>query len=79
MKRPNVAKLQKQCADWNTAHPIGTPVVLHTDTRGDIQTKTRSLAEVLSGHSAVVWLEGVSGCYALDRVKVISNASAGCE
>lgn len=70
MKRPSLAKLQKQCDDWNAAHPVGTPVVLRTDTRGDIPTKTRSAAEVLSGHSAVVWLDGVSGCYALDRVKV---------
>lgn len=70
MGRPMVAKLQKQCDDFNARHPIGTAVTLHTDTKGDIATKTRSAAEVLSGHSAVVWLEGVSGCYALDRVTV---------
>ncbi len=28
----------------------------------------RSDAQVLSGHSAVIWLENVSGCYLLDRV-----------
>lgn len=70
MQRPNITKLQKQCDAFNAKHPVGTAVTLHTDTKGDIATKTRSEAQVLSGHSAVVWLEGVSGCYALDRVTV---------
>lgn len=70
MRKPNIAKLQKQCDDFNAKHAVGTPVTLHTDTKGDIATKTRSVAQVLSGHSAVVWLEGVSGCYALERVTV---------
>ena len=68
MKRPNLAKLQKQCDDWNTTNPVGTRVILKKDVGTEVHTKTRSKAEVLSGHSAVVWLEGVSGCYALDRV-----------
>jgi hypothetical protein len=72
MKRPALAKLQRQCDDWNLANPVGTRIALQTDTRGVIYTTTRSAAEVLSGHSAVVWLEGVSGCYALDRVKAQS-------
>ncbi len=29
---------------------------------------TRSDAQILSGHSAVIWLENVSGRYLLDRV-----------
>lgn len=32
-------------------------------------TKTRTDAQVLSGHSAVIWVEGIAGCYLLDRVR----------
>lgn len=73
MKRPNVAKLQKQCDDWNAAHPVGTPVQVTLDS-GDVRgTVTRSAAEVLSGHSSVIWLTGVRGCYLLDRVKALAH------
>lgn len=69
MKRPNIAKLQAQCDAWNAANPVGTRVVLRKDLGTEVNTRTRSVAEVLSGHSAVVWLEGVTGCYSLDRVR----------
>jgi hypothetical protein len=68
-KRPNLAKLQATCDAWNTKHPIGTPVILNKDGVGDVETTTRSAAEVLSGHSAVIWLDGVSGCYLLSHVR----------
>lgn len=76
MKRPNIAKLQKQCDDWNAAHPIGTAVELHKDGGEYFPTKTRSEAQVLSGHSAVIWVEGVSGCYLLSRVKPTQGKSS---
>lgn len=69
MKRPNLKKLQQQCDDWNAKHSVGTKVVLTKDSGERFPTKTRSEAQVLSGHSAVVWLEGVSGCYLLNRVE----------
>lgn len=64
----STAKLQKQCDAWNKKYPVGTPVVLLKDGGENISTVTRSQAEILSGHSAVIWLEGVSGCYLLERV-----------
>lgn len=69
MKRPNLAKIQRQCDIWNAANFIGCNVQLTKDSGEVIATTTRSEAQVLSGHSAVIWLEGVSGCYLLDRVK----------
>jgi hypothetical protein len=62
------AKLQKQCDAWNKKYPVGTPVVLQKDGGENLSTVTRSEAEVLSGHTPVIWLKGVSGCYLLDRV-----------
>lgn len=69
MKRPNPAKLQAACDRWNAEHPVGAAVVVRLDSGEERQTVTRSTAQVLSGHSAVIWLEGVSGCYLLDRVR----------
>lgn len=69
MKRPNVQKMQAQCDAFNAANPVGADVLVMLDGKDEpFKTKTRSLAEILSGHSAVIWLEDVSGCYLLERV-----------
>lgn len=68
-KRPSAAQLQKQCDKWNAANEVGTTVV-YEETRGEGETfrgKSKSEAQVLGGHSAVIWLEGKSGCVALDH------------
>jgi len=48
---------------------VGTPVILTKDSGEEVVAITRSEAQVLSGHSAVIWLVGVTGCYLLDRVR----------
>jgi hypothetical protein len=67
-RQPSPAALALQCAQWNERHTIGTPVTLRKDDGTLVDTMTKSAAQVLSGHTAVIWLEGVSGCYALERV-----------
>jgi hypothetical protein len=75
IKRPNIKKLQAECDKFNQIVPIGGRVLVQLDNHDDsLQTTTRSAAEVLSEHSAVVWLNGVRGCYLLSRVKPVSNA-----
>jgi len=75
MKHPphtrSIAQLEKQCEVWNRACPIGTEVNYHPVIgRPEYRTrKTRSFAQVLGGHTAVIWLEGESGCVALDAVE----------
>lgn len=64
MKNP-----QKQCDEFNAKYKVGTKGYLHMDSGEKKPTHTRSEAQVLSGHSAVVWVNGVSGCYLLDRFK----------
>lgn len=64
-------KLQAQCDRFNAECPVGTEVLVKTDTQANIITKTRSAAYVLSGHTPVVFVEGISGCYLLDRVSKI--------
>jgi hypothetical protein len=64
------ARALKECADWNHAHPIGTPVELTTDSKGVIHTKTTAAAQLIpSSNLPVIWVEGISGCYLLSRVK----------
>ena len=71
-------KLQAICDKFNVLHPVGTDVFLQKD--GHVEpfpTKTRSTAQVMCGHSAVIWLENVSGCYLLDRVTPTYHPSGG--
>lgn len=68
-KRPSAAQLQKQCDKWNAKHPVGT-VVSYEEIVGEGETHrgaSKSEAQVLSGHSAVIWLEGKSGCVCLEH------------
>lgn len=61
-------KLEQEVAAFNRRFSVGDPVDYY-ETRDDIdrtgQSKryhTRTPAQVLSGHTAVVWLEGKAGC-----------------
>ena len=74
-KKPDVAKMQATCDAFNAANPVGSSVFVRLDNNPEpFATKTRSEAQVLSGHSAVIWLDGVTGCYLLDRVTPRSPA-----
>lgn len=53
---------------WNQQHEVGTAVLYRKDNGNTFATTTRSPASVLSGHTAVIWLTGISGCVALERV-----------
>ena len=76
--RPNTAKLQTVCDTFNLKHPVGTRVMLKKDfVYEPVETTTRSVAQVLSGHSAVIWLTGVSGCYLLECVTPMTPATKG--
>jgi hypothetical protein len=66
-------RLQEQVDNFNTHHPIGADVSVLRDNGDRIATKIRFKAEVLGGHSAVIWLEGISGCYLLDRVSALQE------
>ena len=68
--RPSPHTEQAKVDRWNAAHP-GDPidVTYVKDDNSVVNTTTRSRAELLSGHTAVIWLIGVRGCVMLDRVK----------
>lgn len=65
--------LQDECDLFNTQYDVGTPGILHKDDGTRFPTATRSPAQVLSGHTAVIWVTAVAGCYALDRFEPEEN------
>lgn len=65
--------IAKRCREFNERYKIGTGVKYHTvigDPAGRYTT-TRSEAQVLEGHTAVIFLDGVSGCVALDAIEIL--------
>ena len=74
--RRSAAQLQAACDKFNAAHQIGAAVSVELDSGEVRETVTTSEAQVLSGHSAVIWLDGISGCYDLDRVTASKVAKA---
>lgn len=71
-KRKSIEQLEAECIVWNHKHPIGTPVTYHPviGEKAGKETVTTGAAYVLGGHTAVVFVEGVSGCVALDACEV---------
>lgn len=59
---------QRAVDAWNKAHAIGTPVMVSKDHHNVVRGKTTSEAYVLGGHSAVIHIDTIRGCYLLDRV-----------
>ena len=66
---PSGAQLLRQCSKWNRRWPIGTEVRYYP-VLGCPQSsrhRTTSEAYVLSGHTAVIFLDSHSGCVSLDH------------
>jgi hypothetical protein len=57
---------------FNERNPIGSEVVVIKDDGEAIKTRVSRPAEILNSHTeesiAVVWLDGITGCYSLNRV-----------
>ena len=64
----SIEVMQSQVNAFNERNPVGTEVTLIKDLGEQVKVAVRFPAQVLEGHTAVVWLEGISGCYLLSRV-----------
>jgi len=68
-------KQVKLVQDWNIMHSVGIDAIVTKDDETEQRTKTCSAAYMLGasgdyiGHTAVIQLDGISGCYALERVR----------
>jgi hypothetical protein len=69
-------QLEQQVSNWNAAYPVGTRVYFDSVRRRQGEFKTATPAEILGGHTAVVWLEGYTGCVALDALEPVAKAEA---
>jgi hypothetical protein len=62
---------KKQAAlveEWKDV-PEGTPVIVTKDDKSEFHTKTRSIPWLMGGHTAMIMVDGISGGYALERVR----------
>lgn len=62
-------ELELEVENFNLKHKIGDKVKLKIGGTVTKDATTRSEATILGGHSAVVFLEGISGCYSLDCIE----------
>ncbi len=62
-------RLRQECAIFNEAVKVGDMVTYRQDSGELFHTRTRSAAYVMSGHTAVVFVEGLPACVLLARVK----------
>lgn len=62
---------QRAVADFNARHKIGDAFWAYKGLKGEnpIACTLRTPAELLSGHTPVAWLDGVSGCIALTHLE----------
>lgn len=68
---------QKIVDEWNASHPVGTPVTrykLVNPLADPSDTKTRSEAWLMGGHTAMVMVDGVAGGVMVESCKVRSPA-----
>ncbi len=58
---------------WNEMNPIGSPCVLTEDDGSKTETRTRSIAWELGHGQAVVKVEGKSGGWMLERIRMVET------
>lgn len=68
MKRRDPLKQIRLVENFNKVASVGTRVRVRLDDGTDKETTTRSEAWLLSGHTAVIHLDGFPACYMLERV-----------
>lgn len=62
------ARAQAEADAWNAANEVGCDVNVTRDNGEVLHTITRASAGVVGG-TAVIWVVGIAGCYALERVQ----------
>lgn len=71
MKNNNQKSQQTVVDEWNAEHPVGTVVTRYkfvNPLRLHQETKTRSEAWLMGGHTAMVMVDGVSGGVLVESV-----------
>jgi hypothetical protein len=64
---------------WNATMHVGDPVTVTRDDGRTLDTVLASAAWKLGGHTPVAMVEGICGCYLLDRIKPRREADSPCD
>lgn len=69
-QQPTEFDPQQLVEEFNLKYAVGSPVVVWLGERrgAGLHTKTRSAAQLLGGHTPVVWVEDHPACVALTHV-----------
>jgi len=59
--------MQSKVDVFNEKCPVGSNVTVVKDFGEKFKTTVKHPAQILSGHTPVVWVVGISGCYLLER------------
>jgi hypothetical protein len=73
-KRPSQAAMEAACKAFNTSHPIGSKIWVAPGSREGryVEVEVREPgAQVMSGHTVVVYVTGGHGCIALSHVCIL--------
>lgn len=74
MRGMNKQQLQRMVDQFNQAFEVGDRVYYEDDFGTQHADTVRHPAQILSGHSAVCWLHGRSGCVLVDRISKNTEA-----
>jgi hypothetical protein len=72
-KQMSLTERRRLVAEFNKICAVGARVSVRLDDGSTVDTVTTAPAEILGGHTPVVWLKDISGAYLLTRVKVLSG------
>lgn len=68
-RQPRKSELQRLVNKFNREFPVNTDCDLRTDS-GKVRTHVIAPAQLLGGHSAVAWFDGVRGAYSIENERV---------
>jgi hypothetical protein len=71
IKSPIAKKAMTDVCEWNNKHKVGIPVIVTKDDGSEITTVTKTEAMILGGHTPIIYLENIRGCYDLKRVRAL--------
>lgn len=72
-RKRDLDRMLKRIARFNADNPIGSKVIVTQDSGCRITTTLTASAKLLGGHTPVAWVDGISGAYALHRIRGVTE------
>lgn len=68
MTKKQMQKMEKMVSKFNSTFKVGDKIKYKDDFDNIIEDTVRAEAEILSGHTPIMWLTNHRSCYLLERV-----------